>query len=139
MTRRLSPFLVLGIDYGSPADVAEQAFSRKARALRGMHDAPFTRDDLTWALNAVQHPTELLSTSVDYARVPAGRADFPAPQPGELFCPFPQPLARRTAPLTDQERLEMRFTATLSAIREIVETALGDVHNPYNSTREAGQ
>lgn len=139
MSRRISPYLLLGIDYGATTEQAEQAFSRKVRALRGKPDSPVSREDLTWALNAIQQPTESLANSVEYFRVPAGRAKFSEPQPGELFCPHPQPVTRRTRPLDGQDRATLRVVLTIRAIKEVVEVALGASHDPYTTSEEGSE
>lgn len=67
-----NPYLLLGIDYGSPLGEAKRAFARAARELkRGAARKSFERADLSWALNEIEHAIGDPEAHVGYVRVPA--------------------------------------------------------------------
>src|SRR5687767_14931319 len=67
-----NPYLLLGIDYGSPLGEAKRAFARAARELkRGAARKTFERADLSWALNEIEHAIDDAEAHIDYIRVPA--------------------------------------------------------------------
>src|SRR4051812_24063944 len=112
-TERISPYLILGIDYGTALDEAREAFAMKVRAVRADSSLPFDVADLTWALNEVEHATEDPSASIEFFRVPANRASFPETQPGELFNPVAEALERRTPAVSAEERDALLARATI--------------------------
>jgi hypothetical protein len=104
VSERRHPHLVLGIDVGAPADEARRAFARASRRLRrGDGDAPWTLEDLTWALHQVEQIHTDPEAGLDLLRVPADPAVFAPRGPGVLD-PSPPGLPRRTAPSTPADR-----------------------------------
>lgn len=65
------PHLILGVDYGATAEEATLAFGKKAKRVRRDPDAPFTLEDLTWALNQLEHGDEEPEGTFVHLRVPA--------------------------------------------------------------------
>jgi len=101
---RRSPYLVLGIDYGTPLELARQAFARRARHIRRSERPVYSTEDLTWALHAIETVDDP-STSVQYFRVPANRANLASAVDGELFRPAPIAL-RRLSPVVSTDQLD---------------------------------
>jgi hypothetical protein len=67
-----NPYILLGVDYGSPVGEAKRAFSRAARQLKsGAARKEFARADLSWALNEIEHELQDPEVNVAYLRIPA--------------------------------------------------------------------
>ena len=92
-----NPFVMLGIPYGAPRDVATRAFARKAKGQRrrrvGESNADLT--DLTWALNQVSEAIRDPRTALDVYRVPADPGALDPLGKGVLR-PGPEPMPRTT-------------------------------------------
>lgn len=65
------PHLILGIDHGASAEQAAAAFGRKAKRARRDPDAPFSIEDLTWALNQLEHGEQDSADAFTQLQVPA--------------------------------------------------------------------
>lgn len=100
---RRNPYLILGVDYGAPNGTANKAFARASRRLRAASDGQFSVEDLTWALQQVEHVNTDPRGSVDYFRVPADPTAYEVtPTQGIMLMPV-VPLARRTGPVSEEE------------------------------------
>lgn len=75
MADQRNPYVMLGIPYGSPKDVANRAFARRAkgqRRRRASDSGPVVDlTDLTWALNQVAENIRDPRTALHVYRVPA--------------------------------------------------------------------
>jgi len=91
-----NPYLLLGVDYGSPPDQARRYFARAARRVRRATDSEITVEDLNWALHEIQDRKTDPFDSVTVFRVPANPDAF-MPGGNGLFAPPPVPLSRRTS------------------------------------------
>ena len=66
-----SPWLVLGLPFGTGTAEARLAFARRARRLRRTQEpTPFTLADLTWALHEAEHQGDDPWSCLDHYRVP---------------------------------------------------------------------
>jgi hypothetical protein len=92
-----NPYVMLGIPYGSPRDVATRAFARKAKGQRrsrvGQPRADLT--DLTWALNQVAENIRDPRTALGFYRVPADPSALEPVGDGVLR-PGPERMPRTT-------------------------------------------
>jgi hypothetical protein len=111
-----NPYLILGIDFGAPADVARRRFAQAARRLRRSTEGPYTVEDLTWALHEVEALDTDPADNVTVFRVPANPAVFEPAAEG-LFKPPADPLPRRSqydaaevAQLRSQVAVDIRRT-----------------------------
>jgi hypothetical protein len=137
---RRNPYLILGINYGSTPEEARAAFARCVRRLRQASSAPFTREDLTWALHEVEHPSEDPDRSVRYFRVPANRARPPTAEPGDLFFPIPELLPRRTPQTKVDDIVALADEAYRLVVLEILAAARARrCADPYANRAETGR
>ncbi|UOZ07954.1 hypothetical protein [Amycolatopsis sp. WQ 127309] len=90
-----NPYLLLGIDYGTPPDLARRHFARAARRVRRAAGGPVGIEDLNWALHEVQNRAGTAEDDVSVYRVPANPAVF-TPLARGLFALPPIRLPRRT-------------------------------------------
>jgi hypothetical protein len=135
-TDRRSPYLVLGLDYGAPADQARRAFARKARQMRRAEGSAFGIEDLTWALHEIEGSSDALASSVEFFRVPANRAALPQAREGELFAPAPVPLPRRSSPPSSNELDALTAVAARNLVDELLaQVAPQPVDDPYSRER----
>jgi hypothetical protein len=90
-----NPYLMLGVDYGTPPDQARRSFARAAKRVRRAAGSPITTEDLTWALHQIESRDTDPSDLVAEFRVPADKEVY---EPGGvgLFAPPPRPLDRTT-------------------------------------------
>ena len=90
-----NPYLMLGVDYGTPPDKARRSFAKAAKRVRRATGSAITTADLTWALHQIESrdtdPFELVTEF----RVPADPEVYVTGGTG-LFAPSPRPLDRRT-------------------------------------------
>jgi hypothetical protein len=121
---RRNPYLVLGVPYGASRGEARRAAARRTRELRRRQDAPYSTEDVTWALHQVEQVIDDPASAVGVFRVPAAPGILDAPSGHGLFHPSAVPLPRRTGPLTDEEVAEIRHQA-LAAVSKKVLVALG--------------
>jgi hypothetical protein len=120
---RRSPYLLLGVDYGAGMDAVRKAFARRVRTLRRSPDAPYTMEDMNWALHKIEAAKEAPEVSLDHFRVPANRATMPAPAEGDLFSPAPVPLPRLTPPPTTEELDGLAVQTLRDGLDRIIDTA----------------
>jgi hypothetical protein len=106
-----NPYLMLGVDYGTPPDQARRSFARAAKRVRRATGSPITKEDLTWALHQIESRDTDPFDLVTEFRVPANSEVY-VPGGTGLFGPPARPLARRTQ--------------TTEADREVVRTGLAD-------------
>ncbi len=133
MVERRNPYIILGRDYGIGADEARRAFAGRVRAIRSNEDPPFSLEDLTWALHAIEHPEKDSAASIEFFRVPANRATLATARPGELFAPEPRPLARRTRPVDSDELNQLGVEAAGQAAIDVLQHAAQLTRSsPYN-------
>lgn len=128
---RRNPYLILGVDYGAPNAAASKAFARASRRLRNDPDAPVSVEDLTWALQQVEHENTDPESSVDYFRVPADPTAYEVTATeGVMLMPV-VPLTRRTGPISEEEMTslvaEILTTCETTMVNELplVSTAYG--------------
>lgn len=122
-----NPYVMLGIPYGSPRDVATRAFARKAKGQRRSRASAGKGEltDLTWALNQVSEALRDPRSALDVYRVPA---DIDALKPvGEgVLRPGPEAMPRTTAS-SDAEWARLLDAARAEAVavlhEEIASTA----------------
>lgn len=92
-----NPYLLLGVDYGCPPDLARRSFARAARRVRRAATDAITVEDLNWALHEIQNNDQEPADSVETFRVPADPDVF-TPRGDGLFAPGAVRLPRRTEP-----------------------------------------
>ncbi len=115
-----SPWLVLGLPFGTGTAEARQAFTRRARRLR-RNEGPvaFTLSDLTWALHEVESQGDDPWSRLDCYRVPLQ----PPPERPGLFRPEPRPLPRRSLPPAGDDLDGLTRSALRRAAREVLASA----------------
>jgi hypothetical protein len=106
-----NPYLMLGVDYGTPPDQARRSFAKAAKRVRRASGSPITKEDLTWALHQIESRDTDPFDLVTEFRVPANSEVYDQGGAG-LFRPPPRPLDRRTE--------------TTEADRDVVRTGLAD-------------
>jgi len=114
-----SPWLVLGLPFGTGTAEARQAFTRRARRLRSGGPVAFTLSDLTWALHEVESQADDPWSRLDCYRVPL---QPPAEQPG-LFRPEPRPGPRQSLPPAGADLDGLTRSALRRAAREVLASA----------------
>lgn len=121
-----NPYVMLGIPFGSPRDVATRAFARKAKGGRRRRASEDKGDltDLTWALNQVSEGINNPRTVLDVYRVPADPAALEPLGEGVLR-PGPELMPRTTA------SSEAEWARLLDAARE---EAIAVLHEEIAST-----
>lgn len=124
MDERRNPYLILGVPYGASRGEARRAAARRTRELRQRQVAPYTIEDVTWALHQVEQVIDDPASGVEVFRVPAAPGVLDAPSGHGLFHPQAVPMARRTGPLTDEELEGVRDRAVASVSKSVL-AALG--------------
>lgn len=116
-----NPYVMLGIPFGSPRDVATRAFARKAKGQRRAraNQAKSDLTDLTWALNQVSEAINDPQTVLNVYRVPADPAALEPVGDGVLR-PGPELMPRTTADS------EAEWARLLDAAREEAIAVLHD-------------
>lgn len=115
-----NPYLLLGVEYGAPPDVARRCFARAARRLRRAGSSEVTIEDLNWALNEIHSQRSDPFDSVTVFRVPANPQAF-MPAVDGMFAPPPVPLARRTTTTeSDRELVLARLATDISVLLDAV-------------------
>lgn len=113
--RVVSPYLVLGVDYGASGAEAQAAFARKSRRLR-QNDGPFTMEEASAALHAIQHAEDDPESTVDFYRVPADPSAYGDGQAASgILNPVPFTLRRLSPPVSAEELLEYEAQVALQA------------------------
>jgi hypothetical protein len=120
MDERRNPYLILGVPYGASRNEARRAASRRTRELRRRQDAPYSTEDITWALHQVEQVIDDPASAVEVFRVPAAPGILDAPSGQGLFNPPAIPLARRSGPLTDEEFTGIRHRAVASVSKSVL-------------------
>lgn len=124
MDDRRNPYLILGIPYGSSRGEGRRGAARRMHELRQSQDAPYSAEDVTWALHQVEQVIDDAESAVEVFRVPAAPGILDAPSGQGLFHPPAVPLPRKSGPLTDQEYKEIRHRAVASVSKNVL-AALG--------------
>ena len=124
MDDRRNPYVILGVPYGASRGEARRAAARRTRELRQRAEAPYSTEDVTWALHQVEQviddPTRPWRSS---ACLPPQESSTLRPATG-LFHPPAVPLPRRSGPLTDEEFEAIRHAAVAAVSRNVI-IALG--------------
>ena len=128
----LSPYIVIGIDYGTSIEAARQAWARRARSARRDPHFPYSIETLNEALERIQHSENDPVTSVDWYRVPLDPVNFVPPQAAGLLKPMAVPFPRRTDPLDPEEVRARVGSIAADACRRLLDTAKPAANsNPY--------
>jgi hypothetical protein len=90
-----NPYVMLGIPFGCPRELATKAFARKAKGMRRQRDAAAALTQLTWALNQVEENLRDPRTALHVYRVPADPRAFDPTGTGVLR-PAPAPMPRQS-------------------------------------------
>ena len=120
MAERGNPYVMLGIPYGAPKDVANRAFARKAKGQRQRQrrvsdeSSSTGLTDLTWALNQVVENIRDSRTALHVYRVPADPSAF-EPEGEGVLRPGPELMGRTTAS-AEGERVRLLDAARLEAV-----------------------
>ena len=124
-----SPWLILGLPFGTGTAEARAAFIRRARMLRSQPEtAPFKLSDLTWALHEIEGQDEDPWRLLDHYRVPL----VPVAEPPGLFRPAPRPAARRSPRPAAGDLDGLAWAAVRRAARDLVASAIRTDHSdPY--------
>jgi hypothetical protein len=128
---RCSPYLVLGVGFGTSAATANRAFARRLRQLDGL---PLTQEDLNWAQSQFKRPEDL-RTSVEHLRLPSGSASRTPPTVG-LFRPAPEGAAEPTPggePVADDPALVRARAALIRMVmaEALQKSTLRTTYDPY--------
>ena len=130
--RSRSPYLVVGVDYGTNIEVARQAWARRARSARRDPQFPYSIEMLNEALERIQHADNDPATSVDWFRVPLDPVNFIPPQGEGLFRPTAVPAQRRSDPLDPEEvRSRVEAIAVEASLRLLGSAKPAANPNPY--------
>jgi FAD/FMN-containing dehydrogenase len=124
MDDRRNPYVILGVPYGASRGEARRAAARRTRELRQREAAPYSTEDVTWALHQVEQVIDDADSAVEVFRVPAAPGILDAPSGRGLFHPAAEPLPRRSAALTDEEYASVRHAAVAAVSRDVI-SALG--------------
>lgn len=117
---RTSPYLVLGVEFGSSVKQATRAFAKRQRELAAL-DLPIETEDLTWALSQFKRPD--LRSDLSFLRAPVGSSgDVDVPE-GSLFRPGPIRLSRTTEPMDDNRRTELEHLRLREVIAAFFDSA----------------
>lgn len=100
---RRNPYLILGLDYGASKDDARRSAARVLRKLRSSPDAPYTTEDVTWALHEVEHVNDDPEAGVNIFRVPASKSSFDLSPSKGLFAPPSRPEPRSSPSSTEED------------------------------------
>jgi hypothetical protein len=114
MSSRRNPYIVLGIDFGTPVDEAKKAFASASRRLRRHPDPPFSMEDVTAAEREVQDVTDPAG-SIGIFRVPADPGAYEVDGSGELLSLAPRNFPRQTG--TSAESSAHELNARLLAVK----------------------
>lgn len=112
---RRNPYVILGIPFSADEAQARSGFAKASRRLRTDEDAPYTMEDLTWALHQVEQIIAEPSMAFDVYRVPADPTVANVDRLG-VFNPQPKPIPRSTSPSTEEERGALRCRAVLGIL-----------------------
>ncbi len=82
-----NPYVILGIPFGASRAEANQAFARKARAMRAAGPGNSQMTDLTWALQRISVAIRNPATAMELYRIPADPEAFQGEGPGALRPP----------------------------------------------------
>ena len=126
MSDNRNPYVLLGIPFGSPRDVATRAFARKAKGRRRRVEDTGDLTSLTWALNQVQESIRDPRTALHIYRVPS---DVAALEPtGEgILRPGVELMSRTTddsGPAWDRLLVAARAEARAAAHEEVAASAV---------------
>ena len=132
---RRNPYLVLGIPYGASKREVRRAFAERSKRIRrGEFDAVRT-EDLNWALHRLEQVEQDADIDLEYYRVPANNAlihDGPLSDSAHgFFNPEPAPLARRTNPLSSNERQNLADQAVIEWLRAFFAPGGEPIRIPY--------
>jgi hypothetical protein len=122
MDDRRNPYLILGVPYGASRGEARRAAARRTRELRQREVAPYSTEDITWALHQVEQVIDDPESAVEVFRVPAAPGILDAPSGHGLFHPPAMPLPRRSGPLTDEDYCAIRHEAIAAVSRSVITT-----------------
>lgn len=122
MDDRRNPYLILGVPYGASRGEARRAAARRTRELRQREEAPYSTEDVTWALHQVEQVIDDPESAVEVFRVPAAPGILDAPSNRGLFHPPATPLPRRSGPLTDVELAAVRHAAVAAVSKDVITT-----------------
>lgn len=135
-----NPYLLLGIDYGSPPGEAKRAFARAARELkRGAARKSFERADLSWALNEIEHAIGDPEAHIDYVRVPANPELYEWSGSG-LLSPDPYlPARATTVPVAPLSREMVEIAPVVEVVGPPLLQALASetAPDPYPQLKES--
>lgn len=105
MAKRQSPYLILGVPFGTSKEQAARAFAKATRRVRKQVDAPYDLEDLNWALHAIEQRIDDPTLSIDDYRMPADPSVYEIPSGEGVLNPPIKPYKRRTPP-TDAATVE---------------------------------
>lgn len=123
-TDRRNPYVILGVPFGASEEEARAGFAKARRMLRRDPDAPFTTEDLTWALHQIEQLIANPELAVDVYRIPADSNAVGSESEG-LFNPTPHPLERRTEP-NEEEWQSVRREALAAVFRRLAQPLLSN-------------
>jgi hypothetical protein len=137
MGERRNPYVILGVPYGTSRGEARRAAARRTRELRQREGAPYSAEDITWALHQVEQVIDDPDSAVEVFRVPAAPGILDAPSGRGLFHPASVPLSRRSGPLTDEEYNAVRHAAVAAVSKNVI-TTLGPQVSCWPPEQEEG-
>ena len=121
-TDRRNPYVILGIPFGASEREARTGFAKAKRRLRDNPNAPFSQEDLTWALHQVEQIILKPELAFEVYRIPAVvRLDVAG-----VFNPGPHRTERTTEPATAEDWNRVKRTAISRALVDALAKTLSD-------------
>lgn len=106
MSSRRNPYIVLGVDFGTPVAEAKRAFALASRRVRRHPDPPFTMEDVTAAEREVQDLADPVR-SIGIFRVPADPDAYEPDGAGDLLSLAPRNLPRQRVAAAEEVAREL--------------------------------
>lgn len=121
-TDRRNPYVILGIPFGVSEKEARTGFARAKRRIQDNANAPFSQEDLTWALHQVEQIILKPELAFEVYRIPAViRSDLVG-----VFNPLPHRTERKTKPANANDWDRVKRSAVSRALVDALSKTLAD-------------
>ena len=129
---RRNPYLILGVPYGSPSEIATRAFAKNTKRSKHEENYPYSLEDLTWARNQIKAHLENPTSDLSTYRVPADPAALRPPQSlAGVNIPV-KVLERRTPAVTQQDLARVMEFIRTELAEEIIERLAVDARSQFD-------